>query len=110
MDFVQDMDYIKASFMSDYNINLDDREMHWWEFFNLINGLSSSEIGNCCVLNRVRNLRTYDVSQIKDKKEREKIVKAKKQVALKTNEKENNLTKEQEESMRRFNEKFLRRE
>lgn len=110
MDFVQDMDYIKASFMSDYNINLDEREMHWWEFSNLIDGLSNSELGNCCVLNRIRNLRTYDVSQIKDRKEREKLIKAKERVALKKTQKENNLTKEQEESMRRFNEKVLRGE
>ena len=29
MDFVQDMDYIEASFMSDYNIELSNTEMHW---------------------------------------------------------------------------------
>lgn len=83
MDFEQDMPFIEASFMSDYHIWLPDIKMHWWKFFNLINGLSNSDMGNCCVLNRVRNLRTYDVSQIKDRKERDKVIKAKKQVALK---------------------------
>ena len=101
MDFMQDMDYIEASFMSDYNIDLTNTEMHWWKFYNLINGLSNSEMGNCCVLNRVRNLRTYDTSQIKDAKERQKIEKVKEQVALKKKEKV--LTKEQEESVLRFN-------
>lgn len=101
MDFVQDMDYIEASFMSDYNIDLSNTEMHWWKFYNLINGLSNSEMGSCCVLNRVRNLRTYDTSQIKDAKERSKIEKAKEQVALK--KKEKSLTDKQRESIERFN-------
>lgn len=101
MDFEQDMDYIKASFMSDYRIDLENREMHWWEFYNLLNGLSNSELGNCCILNRVRNLRTFDTSQIKDVKEKNRIEKAKKQVALK--KKERKLTKEQQESVDLFN-------
>lgn len=103
MDFIEDMEYIEASFMSDYNIDLTEVEMDWQKFNKLINGLSNSEIGNCCILNRVRNLRTYDVSQIKDKKERDKIIKAKKQVELKNDKKENHLTKEQEESMKELN-------
>ena len=104
MDYSEDMDYIEASFMSDYHIDLANIEMHWWKFNNLINGLSNSEMGNCCVLNRIRNLRTYDTKGIKDPKERAKIEKAKQQVALKRYKKENNLTKEQEESMKRLDE------
>ena len=104
MDYVEDMDYIEASFMSDYRIDLENTEMDWHKFNNLINGLSNSELGNCCVLNRIRNLRNYDVSQIKDSKDRQKIAKAKEQVALKKYRKENHLTKEQEESMNRLNE------
>lgn len=103
MDYVEDMDYIEASFMSDYRIDLENTEMDWHKFNNLINGLSNSELGNCCVLNRIRNLRNYDVSQIKDSKDRQKIAKAKEQVALKKYRKENHLTKEQEESMERLN-------
>ena len=104
MDFNEDMDYIEASFMSDYNIDLANTEMHWYKFYNLINGLSNSELGNCCVLNRVRNLRTFDLSQIKDNKERERLAKAKEMVALKNTKKEVELTKEQEESMNKLNE------
>ena len=104
MDFVQDMDYIWASFMSDYQIDLDTTEMDWHKFMNLMNGLSNSEIGNCCVLNRIRNLRNYDVSQIKDAKVKQEIIKAKEQVALKKHEKEGHLTKEQEQSMNALNE------
>lgn len=104
MDFIEDMPYIEASFMSDYNIWLPDIEMDWEKFVNLMNGLSNSELGNCCVLNRIRNLRNFDVSQIKDNKERQKMAKAKEEVALKKYKKENHLTKEQEESMNKLNE------
>lgn len=97
MDFKQDMDYIEASFMSDYHIDLSNTKMHWWTFYNLINGLSNSELGNCCVLNRIRNLRTIDVSQIKDRKERERVIKAQKQVALK--KKQRTLSKAEKESV-----------
>ena len=104
MDYIEDYDYIVTSFQSDYGINLDETEMDWKRFYNLLNGLSNSELGNCCVLNRIRKLRNYDISDIKDLKERERIIKAKEHVALKKYKKENNLTKEQEESMRKLNE------
>lgn len=102
MDFIQDMDYIEASFMSDYNIDLTNTEMHWWKFYNLINGLSNSETGNCCVLNRVRNLRNYDTKDIKDPKELEKIKKAKEQVALKKQVINKCLTTEQQQNIDNF--------
>ena len=102
MDFTQDMDYIEASFMSDYSIDLTNTEMHWWKFYNLINGLSNSEMGNCCVLNRVRNLRTYDTKDIKDTKELEKIKKAKEQVALKKKSVKVNLTEKQQNNINAF--------
>ena len=83
MDFIEDYSYIKTSFRSDYGINIDSEHIHWWEFYDLLNGLSNSELGNCCVLNRIRNLRNYDTSKIKDENEKQKINEAKEQVALK---------------------------
>ena len=100
MDYIEDYPYIKTSFRSDYGIKLDDEKIHWWEFNELMNGLSNSELGDCCVLNRIRNLRNYDTKDIKDHKERARIERAKQQVALKKYKKENHLTKEQEQSMR----------
>jgi hypothetical protein len=104
MDFIEDMDYIEASFMSDYQIDLTEEDMDWHKFIKLINGLSNSELGNCCVLNRIRNLRTMDLSTIKDPKQRQKIAEAKERVALKKYKKENHLTAEQEASMEKLNE------
>lgn len=104
-DYVQDMNYIKASFMYDYGIDLNKiPDMHWWTFSNLLNGLSNSELGNCCILNRVRNLRNYDTSKIKDAKERQRIIEAKKTVALDIAEKDvkANYTEEEEYSINEF--------
>lgn len=90
MDYIQDYDYIVTSFLSDYSINLEEEEMHWWKFNKLINGLSNSELGDCCILNRVRNLRNFDIKDIKDSKERDRIIKAKEKVQLKKNKKQAN--------------------
>lgn len=100
MDFSEDMDYIEASFMSDYKIDLASTKMHWWKFYTLLEGLSNSELGDCCILNRIRNLRTTDISKISDRKERERLAKAQEMVSLKRNKHEIELTKEQEESMK----------
>ena len=97
MDLIEDMPYIEASFMSDYKIDITNEKIHWWKFYKLLEGLSNSEIGNCCILNRIRNLRTTDTSKIKDIKERDRINEAKKQYALKKKNKII-LTKEQEEN------------
>ncbi len=87
-DFEQDMEYVRISFMSDYNgLDIKNTDMHFWEFMDRINGLSNSELGNCCVLNRVRNIRNMSLKDIKDPKERKKIIEAKKQVALKKKKK-----------------------
>ena len=102
MDFIQDYSYIKASFRSDYGIRLDDEKMHWWEFMDLMNGLSNSELGNCCILNRIRNLRNFDTKDIKDPKEKARIMKAKQQVALKKKPKEVKLTESQQKSVDEF--------
>lgn len=99
MDFEQDYNLIWTSIYSEYNgLDIDKEEIHWWKFMDMLNGLSNSELGNCCVLNRVRNLRNYDVSQIKDAKTREKMIKAKESVSLK--KKQPTLTEKQKESMK----------
>lgn len=103
-DYEQDMDLIKASFMYDYGIDLDkESNMHWWTFARLLNGLSNSEFGNCCILNRVRNLRNLDLSTIKDAKTRSKLARAKEQVKLRKKEaKEIEYTEEEKNSINEF--------
>ena len=96
MDFIEDYSYIKTSFRSDYGIKLDEEEIHWWEFMDLMNGLSNSEIGDCCILNRIRNLRNLDTKDIQDNKEKQKIEEAKREVELKCNKKK--ITEKEKES------------
>lgn len=103
MDYVEDKGLIESSFKYDYKYNPYNMEyLSWEEFYNDLNNLSNSELGNCCVLNRVRNLRNFDISTIKDQKEKQKIIKAKEQVALKRNKRKKQMTEEQKESARKF--------
>lgn len=78
MSFAQDKGYIEASFFSDYNIDIANAEMHYWKFYDLLCGLTENS-----VLNRVRFVRDFDISEIKDSKEREKWLRQKEQLALK---------------------------
>lgn len=103
MDFIQDRNLIASSFKYDYKYNPYELEyLHWWDFYTDMCNLSNSEFGNCCVLNRVRNLRNFDVSKINDSKEKEKALKSQKMVALKRNRKVNGLTEEQKKSAEKF--------
>ncbi len=77
MDFDYDRKYINASFMSDYKIDLSKTEMHFWQFIELIQGLTEN-----CVLSKVREIRNYDIADYKDTKTRNKIIKAQAEVAL----------------------------
>lgn len=103
MDYIEDMDLIEASFMSDLGIDIETTELDWQKFNKYLNGLSNSELGNCCILNRIRNLRNLDLSKIKDDKERQRLKELKEEFALKKYSREYNLTKEQEESMENLN-------
>ena len=103
MDFTQDKGYIESSFKYDYKYNPYELEyLHWYEFYNDLSNLSNSEMGNCCVLNRVRNLRNYDTKEIKDQKERKKIEEAKKQVALKKEHKKREFSEKEQKNMEEF--------
>lgn len=95
MDLLHDEKYIVASFMSDYQIDLSKIDyMHWWQFITLVGGLT-----NDCILNRVREIRTMDVKDYKGKA-RQKILKAKEQLALPA--KSHRLSKEEEDALDKF--------
>ena len=97
MNYKQDGGYIKASFMSDYGIDLDVDDMHWWKFFDLLQGLTDNS-----VLNRVRAIREESLSGKKGK-ELQKWIDAKKSVELKREktQKEKELDKYWEEQLKR---------
>lgn len=77
MDFNADEKYIAASFMSDYQIDLSITDMHFWQYIHLIQGFTERS-----VMSRVREIRNYDLEELKDPKTRAKMVKAKQAVAL----------------------------
>ena len=92
MNFKQDVGYIKASFMSDYQIDLDGKKMHWWQFNDYLRGLTETS-----VLNRVRYVREESLAGKKGE-ELQKWIEMKKAVALK---------EEKTEEQKRLDEKFL---
>ena len=77
IDFVADEKYIVASFMSDYQIDLSRTDMHFWQYIQLIQGFTERSI-----MSRVREIRNYDLEELKDPKTRAKMAKAKEAVAL----------------------------
>lgn len=97
MDFHCDMKYIMASFMSDYGINLVDSDMHFHQFIDLIQGLTDKSS-----LSRVRDIRNYNLNEIKDPKFRARMAEA--QDALKLPER---LSEEDQEALDEFEALFL---
>lgn len=92
MDLNYDRKYINASFMSDYHIDLSQcPDMHFWQFCELITGLTDN-----CILSRIRHIRTCDIKDYA-KKDRAAIRKAKSKLAL-----PEKLTKEEQEAANRF--------
>lgn len=97
MDYIFDLEAIKSSFLADYRLDLNNNEnMHWYDFYNKCNGLSEK-----CVLNRIRDIRTFDTSKLKDEKQKSKIEEMKEYFAL-----PKALTPEEREYQRKYNEIF----
>lgn len=103
LDFSKCKGLIASSFKFDYNYNPYELEyLHWYDFYNDLENLSSNDLGTCCVLNRIMNFINFDTSKIKNTKERTELEEAKKQFidryCIVKEEKE--ITKQQEESAR----------
>lgn len=104
LDFSKCEGIIRSSFKFDYNYDpYELKYLHWYDFFNDLQNLSTSEFGNCCMLNRIVSILNQKASEIKDDRERSNLVKT--QQKLKDRfcvVEEVKLTKEQEESQRVF--------
>lgn len=104
LDFNKCIGLIKASFKFDYKYDPYELEyLHWYDFYNDLESLSTSEFGNCCILNRITSILNQEPKEIKDNKQRQNIIKAQnmlKEKYCKKEEKE--ITKEQEESAKAF--------
>lgn len=104
LDFNKCVGLIKASFKFDYKYDPYELEyLHWYDFYNDLESLSTSEFGNCCILNRIVSILEQEPKEIKDSKQRQKLIDAQKLLKEKyCKHEEKEITKEQEESARAF--------
>lgn len=104
LDFNKCIGLIKSSFKFDYKYDPYELDyLHWYDFYNDLENLSTSEFGNCCIFNRVNSILQQDVSKIKDTKAKKELSDLKEQLRQKyCIETKKERTKEQEESARKF--------
>lgn len=104
LDFSKCIGLIKASFKFDYKYDpYELKYLHWYDFYNDLESLSTSEFGNCCILNRIVSILEQEPKEIKDSKQRQKLIDAQKLLKEKYCKKQEvEMTKEQEESARAF--------
>ena len=104
LDFNKCIGLIKASFKFDYKYDPYELEyLHWYDFYNDLESLSTSEFGNCCILNRITSILNQEPKEIKDNKARQRLIEAQKLLSQKyCKQKEIKMTKEQEESAKAF--------
>lgn len=104
LDYDKCKGLIRSSFKFDYNYDpYAYKYLHWYDFYNDLENLSTSEFGNCCILNRIASVLNQDVSKIKDSKERSKLQETKEMLRIKyCVEDKVEMTKEQEESAKAF--------
>ena len=98
-DYLQDEEVARTSIRQCYHINLNEISyMHWYEYNELISGLTSESL-----LNKIRNLRSYDLSEVTDEKRKQKIIEAQNRVALK----ETHIKTEEEKEIDEFWNKII---
>ena len=104
LDFNKCIGLIKASFKFDYKYDPYELEyLHWYDFYNDLESLSTSEFCNCCILNRKTSILNQEPKEIKDNKQRQKLIEAQKLLQQKyCKQEEVKMTKEQEESAKAF--------
>lgn len=104
LDFDKCEGIIRSSFKFDYGYDPYELEyLHWFDFYNDLENLSTSEFGNCCILNRIIGILNMNLSEIKSDKERNKIHDAQEKLKEKYCKlKEIKLTQEQEKSVEDF--------
>lgn len=104
LDFNKCIGLIKSSFKFDYKYDPYELDyLHWYDFYNDLENLSSSDLGNCCIYNRINNILHQDETKIKDNKERNKLKEIKEELRKEyCIELKKEITKQQEESAKAF--------
>ena len=84
LDFNKCEGLVKSSFKFDYGYDPYELEyLHYYDFYNDLSNLSSSEFGTCCVLSRIIMILSEDSSKIKDSKKRKELIDIQKELARK---------------------------
>ena len=78
MDYNQDMTVIWSSIKADYGVDIFTDNINWYEFNNMIEGLT----GKTALMQRIE-IRLMNAAEEKDPKRKKAILDAQKQVALK---------------------------
>ena len=104
LDFNKCKGLIKSSFKFDYHYDpYELKYLHWYDFYNDLENLSTGEFGNSCALNRIIAILNEEPKEEKDNKRRQKLIEAQKLLKQKYCKKEKiEITKEQEESAKAF--------
>ena len=104
LDFDKCEGLIKSSFKFDYQYDPYELEyLHWYDFYNDLENLSTSEFGTCCSLNRIRTILNQDPKDIKDSKTRKNLIDAQKMLKkMYCKEEVPEITKEQEKNAINF--------
>lgn len=72
-----DDNYIYSAFLQQYNIDLQDDDLHWWKFKAMFDGLSKDT-----KIVEIMGYRAIDLRTVKDKEERKRLKKLKKLYSL----------------------------
>lgn len=99
IDFDQDQGRIYSAFLSQYHIDLNNADMHWWKFMYLLSNLEE------CSFTRVIDIRTKKLTGKMMKEEREMYMKNKKIYSI---SKPKELSEEQKEAEQEAVEQFLK--
>ena len=75
--FVKDADLIFSSFYSQYGINLTQDNLHWYVFVALLRGICGDN-----VFSRVLEIRSFDLSDVKDEAQKKKLAALKQKYSL----------------------------
>lgn len=104
LDFDKCEGLIESSFKFDYQYDPYELEyLHWYDFYNDLENLSTSEFGTCCSLNRIRTILNQDPKEIKDGKTRKSLIDAQKMLKkMYCKEEVPEMTKAQEENAINF--------
>jgi len=90
IDFDVDQWRIYSAFRKQYNINLNEADLHWWEFMGLLSTLEE------CAYTRVLDIRQKKITSKMSKEEKESLTEAKEIYALESIKSQKDIQRETE--------------